>query len=458
MAFNISKGNTFTLFSVLVFLISIFGVYRFHDTIIKLPLDRNMPVLTAFAGVFLAVNILMYLIVFRKETFAGKPTLRTLVLFSLFLMLIFTVLSETISRYITAFFAISAVIYGLSEKQFRPHPLFYFIGGYYFYQFIGSIWTIDYNLAFRFLGKGISFVIIPVAFSCFIPQTEERNKLLKILFRFLIVYLLFSLVAYLFQVYYNGKDVLVGFGFKKVYLESDILPYDDFYAILGWAGYYHPTFVSFLLTIMYGVGYYFWRTDKLSTSGITTFELILFTIISYVLIIFLQSRIGMILFPFGIFLTVLMTVRKRKAILYTYLTVAAVIFILAFIYVYFYQDKYFYDAKRVEQTEIMISYIKNHLWTGTGTGGMRLINTFPTAHNQILGDLFHLGIPGLISFLILIAATTYYTIKDRNYMLLYFLLIFFVVMQIDQMLSIQKGITYFTLFVGLLIRPEFKRE
>jgi len=262
-------------------------------------------------------------------------------------------------------------------------------------------------------------------------------------------------VAYLFQVYYNEKDVLVGFGFKKVYLESDIFPYDDFYAILGWAGYYHPTFVSFILTLMYGVGYYFWRTENDSTSRITIIELTLFAIISYMLIIFLQSRIGMILFPFGIFLTILMTVRKRKAILYTYLSLAVVIFVFAFFYIYLKEEKYFSDPKRVEQTELMISYIKEHLWTGTGTGGMRLINTFPTAHNQILGDLFHLGIPGLIVFLVLAAATTFYTIKDRNYLLLYFLLLFFVVMQIDQMLSIQKGITYFLLFTILFLRPKF---
>lgn len=455
MTLKLSNGNSFTLLSVFVFLVSLSTVYLLRDKIINIPIDRNVPALTVAALFFFAVIAVIYLIIFRNDIFRTKFSLKTIVLLSLFMMLIFTVLSETISRYITAVFVLSAALYSIKNKEFKPHPLFYFMGGYYIFHLIGSAWSIDYNLAFRFLGKGLSFVLLPLAFSCFTPNTEERNKLLKIFFRFLQIYIFMVLIAYLFQIFYHQKDIFTGFGFKKFYFETKVHPGSDFFILLGWGGYDHPTFISFILSFMYGVGFYYWKKEKDSETRITTFELILYTITSAIVIVFLQSRIGMIMLPFGIFLTILMTVRKRKVILFTYIGLAFAAIIFAYFFIYLGHESYFSDPKRVEQTEIMLSYIKEHPWTGTGTGGMRLINTFATGHNQILGDLFHLGIPGLAVFLILATATTYYSLKDRNYMLLYFLLIFFVVMQIDQMLAIQKGLTYFVLFTGLLIRPKF---
>lgn len=173
-----------------------------------------------------------------------------------------------------------------------------------------------------------------------------------------------------------------------------------------------------------------------------------------VVILLLQSRIGMIMFPFGIFLTLLYNLRKKKKLVLSVIVFSAFLVLSAGFYIYKNYRGYFYDRPREIQTDIVLSFLKDHYLLGTGTGGMKvLIPWFPTAHNQFLGDLFHLGIPGLLLLLALMSSSFYFACKDKNFLLLYFLLIYFVMMQIEMPLSLQKGITYFTLFTGLLLTP-----
>lgn len=453
---KISIGNRFAISAIFVFILSLLFTYFAHDKIVGLSEDQNQPVLRIWAGIYFLVQTIVFIFFFRKEILKIKLTLESIVLVSLLFMLIFTVLSEVVSRYFTVMFVVSAIYYGVKMKQFKPHPLFYFIGGYFIFQLIGLIWSIDFGLGFKFVGKGVSFILLPLAFSCFIIREEDRNKILRIFFRFLLVFILMGIIAYLYQVYFHHKSLLVGFGLKKGYFGTNIFPWNDYNLILGWGGYDHPSFISFILSLMYGVGFYLWKTEKNNVFRISTFEMFFYTIAASVLIIVLQSRIGMILMPFAIFVNVLIALRKKKKLLYSLIGLSVLSLFLIYFFVYSTHKEYFSDQVRMHQTEIMVSYIKDHYWTGTGTGAMRVINTeHQSAHNQIIGELFHLGIPGFIVFCVLMGALFYYIIKEKNYMLLYFFILYFLLMQIDMVLGTQKGITYFTLFIGLFIRPKF---
>ncbi len=456
---KLSIGNRFLILELFVFILFLYITHFEKQKIIHLTLDQNMPVLTYFVGLFFLIQVILYVIFFRKELFKEKLSLNDIVMFSLLSMLIFTVLSEVIARYITGFFVGAAVVYGLLKKQFKIHPLFYFIVAYYIFQLIGLLWSIDFGLGFKFIGKGLSYILLPLAFSFIFITNEDRNKLLRIFFRFLIVYALMVLISYLYQVYFHEKDILVGLGLKKRYFDTQLLTGNDYSILLGWGGYDHPTFISFILSLMYGVGFYLWKTEKHLSFRITTSEMIVFTIIASAVIVFLQSRIGMIFFPVGVFLSVLLYVRKRKKIVAGIIALTVIGLILMYIFVVKNHSEYFSDQPRMKQTEIMISYIKNHYWTGTGTGGMSIINVgYPAGHNQILGEIFHLGIPGFAVFCLLIGASVYYAIKDKNLILLYFLILYFLLMQIDMALAYQKGITYFALFACLFVRPAFNNK
>lgn len=458
---KLSLGTRFVLLSIIVFFVflALTGlIYRY--TAIRI--EQNMSVLTLLAGSYFFVQLILFLVVFKSYLPKSNFSWDNILTVSLFFLLISTVLSVNVSITATVIFVVLAVLFAIvKKKHFQPHPLFYFMAAYYLFQYVGLLWSIDTAYGWRFVGRGLSFIVLPLAFSFYSVSEEKKNLLLRIFFRFLEVYLLMVIVAYFYQVEFHKVDFGVGFHLKKNYFSSPVPPGVDYYLLLGWAGYNHPTFVSFILTLMFGIGFYLWRNDNSpQTVKISGFEMGFYGFMTAVVILLLQSRIGMIMFPFGIFLTLLYSLRKKKKLVLSAVVFSCLLVLSAGFYIYKNYRGYFYDRPREIQTDIVLSFLKDHYLLGTGTGGMKvLIPWFPTAHNQFLGDLFHLGIPGLLLLLSLMGSSFYFACKDKNFLLLYFLLIYFVMMQIEMPLSLQKGITFFTLFTGLLLKPRsFEKE
>ena len=450
---KLSAGDRFiisNLFVAFVFFWIIRAIYHFT----AIPNEQNIPFLTIIAISFFIINLTLSYFIFKKErgkiNFSWEFVLNLALLF----LIISTVLSVYTSIVATVAFAGLVIIYASKNKiHFQPHPLFYFLVAYYLIQYIGLIWSLDPQNGFRFVGKGLSFIIVPLAFSFYSISEDEKKKLLRIFFRFLEIYLFMILLAYCYQVYFHKVSFGIGFHLKKNYFCTPVPPGVDYHLLLGWAGYNHPTFVSFILTLMYGVGFYLWKNDHATYfNRISSLEIFFYCIATAIVILLLQSRIGMIMFPIGIFLTLLFNLRKNKKLVISLFIVSVILFSLGSFYVYKNYRSYFMDRPREMQTEIVLSFLKDHYLLGTGTGGMKvLIPWYPTAHNQFLGDLFHLGIPGLLLLLALMGSSFYFAIKDKNFLLLYFLVIYFIMMQIEMPLSLQKGITYYTLFVCLFL-------
>ncbi|HQF11462.1 MAG TPA: hypothetical protein PKV22_04255 [Paludibacteraceae bacterium] len=452
---KLSLGTRFVLLSIIVFFVFLAltgSIYRY--TAIRI--EQNMSILTLLAGSYFFVQLILFLVVFKSYLPKSNFSWDNILTVSLFFLLISTVLSVNVSITATVLFVVLAVLFAIvKKKHFQPHPLFYFMAAYYLFQYVGLLWSIDTAYGWRFVGRGLSFIVLPLAFGFYSVSEEKKNLLLRIFFRFLEVYLLMVIVAYFYQVQFHKVDFGVGFHLKKNYFSSPVPPGVDYYLLLGWAGYNHPTFVSFILTLMFGIEFYLWRNDNSpQTVKISGFEMGFYGFMTAVVILLLQSRIGMIMFPFGIFLTLLYSLRKKKKLVLSAVVFSCLLVLSAGFYIYKNYRGYFYDRPREIQTDIVLSFLKDHYLLGTGTGGMKvLIPWFPTAHNQFLGDLFHLGIPGLLLLLSLMGSSFYFACKDKNFLLLYFLLIYFVMMQIEMPLSLQKGITYFTLFTGLLLKP-----
>lgn len=452
---KLSLGTRFVLLSMIVFFVFLAltgSIYRYT----AIGIEQNIPVLTLLAGSYFFVQLMLFLVIFKSHLPKWNFSWDNILTVSLFFLLISTVLSVNVSITATVIFVVLAVLFAIvKKKHFQPHPLFYFMAAYYLFQYVGLLWSIDPAYGWRFVGRGLSFIVLPLAFGFYSVSEEKKNLLLRIFFRFLEVYLLMVIVAYFYQVQFHKVDFGVGFHLKKNYFSSPVPPGVDYYLLLGWAGYNHPTFVSFILTLMFGIEFYLWRNDNSpQTVKISGFEMGFYGFMTAVVILLLQSRIGMIMFPFGIFLTLLYSLRKKKKLVLSAVVFSCLLVLSAGFYIYKNYRGYFYDRPREIQTDIVLSFLKDHYLLGTGTGGMKvLIPWFPTAHNQFLGDLFHLGIPGLLLLLSLMGSSFYFACKDKNFLLLYFLLIYFVMMQIEMPLSLQKGITYFTLFTGLLLKP-----
>lgn len=455
---KLSAGDRFVISNFLVAFV-FFWIIRaiYHFTTITN--EQNIPFLTIIAILFFIVNLTLSYFIFKKERAKIKFSWEFVLNMALLFLIISTVLSVFTSIVATVAFAGLVIIYASKKKiHFQPHPLYYFLVAYYLIQYIGLIWSFDRQNGFQFVGKGLSFIIVPLAFSFYSISEDEKRKLLRIFFRLLEIYLLMILLAYCYQVYFHKVNFGIGFHLKKNYFPTPIPPGVTHHLLLAWAGYYHPTFVSFILTLMYGVGFYLWKNDHSTHFNcISSLEISFYSMASAIVILLLQSRIGMIMFPFGFFLTLLYSLRKNKKLVLSVIVFSALLVLLAGFYIFKNYRGYFYDRPREIQTDIVLSFLKDHYLLGTGTGGMKvLIPWYPTAHNQLLGDLFHLGIPGFLFLLALIGSSFYYAFKDNNFLLLYFLSIYFIMMQIEMPLSLQKGITYYTLFVCLFLNGKKK--
>jgi len=455
-------GNRFVFISISLFIL-FWIIVKIIFSKYNVTAEENQTILRLVSLSFLALNLIVALILFSskplKISFKGDNILN----FALLALLISTVLCVKASAYITFLFFVVTLIYALvNKRKVRLHPFFAVMVAYYSFQLLGLLWTIDINEGLKFIDKGLSFIVIPLSFSFFSISKEQRDKVLRLFFRFLTPYLLMGIIGYIFQVYFHKLNLFVGLWFAKFYFPPILNLVDFFDQIFSGIGYGHPTYISFILTVMIAVGFYLWRNGQKNgqndTNGITKFELTVYLVLSAFVIFILKSRLGFIMFPFGVLISVLFTIRKRKQMPFI-LIFLFVLAILTSILSYKYTDQHSFmnDSDRKNIFGFVVDYIKNNPLTGTGTGSMaivlRNVEHAVNAHNQFIGELFHLGIGGLIMFLFLIGTVIYHGIKSRNYMLLYFMVIFTLLMITEMPLAIQKGISAFTLFTCLFLQP-----
>lgn len=453
----LTKGNSFAIINLLFF--AVFGIFLHYFFIsYTLKLDQNVSFLTAIAFTFIAISSVAALLVFRPEKM--KFSVENLLKVSLILLLVSTVLNIPTSIAVTVLFVLLSIVYGVVHKKIqKPHPLFYFIAGYYIFQLLGLSWSIDLKNGLHTIDKGISYIIIPLAFCLYPISDETRKKLLKIFFRIMFVFVLVGLIGYIYQVYFNKIGLFAGFSLNKDYLNSKLENNSAYWAIMRWSRYGHPTFVSFILVLTFGIGVYFHDMEKEFAKRISIFELLLFAGFAMILIVLLQSRLGMILFPFGVFVSTFWALRKRKKLVFSLIGVVAFMVASCTLYLFKFHKSYFFDSPRSIMLERTMKFIHEHPLLGTGTGGMRKIAIdFANPHNQYYGEILHLGIVGFIVMAILLGATIYFGVKNKNMLLLYFTLLFLMLMLTEMPLTIQKGITYFSLFTCLFIRPEWGQE
>jgi len=450
----LTKWNVFTLINLMLLLA--FGValtYFFQSH--TLTLNQNVKYETAVAALYISISSGVALFIFPPKGL--KFNAETLINSAIFLMLLSTIMNVTGSIVMTLIFIICIIIYAVVHKKFKkPHPLFYFIAGYYIFQLIGLSWSIDLNNGIHTIDKGISFILIPIAFCVYEISDLTRKKLLKLYFRAMLVFIITSIIAYVYQVYFNGVGLFAGLGFNKFYLNSKLEDISSYYAIMRWSRYGHPTFISFILTLCFGIGVFFHDKEKESNTHISGFELSVFALLSLLLIMLLQSRLGMALFPIGAFVSLLWLFRRKKKTFFFIFGLLITMSLIGAIKVYKSHKDFFFDEPRSKMFDLTQKFIKEHLWFGTGTGGMRkVVVEFANPHNQYYGEILHLGIVGALVMTVLLGATIYFGIKERNILLLFFMTLYLLLMLTEMPLTIQKGVTFFSLFVSLFISPEW---
>lgn len=459
---KLSTANRFLIISILIFVLFWVGLWYFFSAH-QLTDYENVPLLKLISIIFLGLNLLLAFVLFRPKSFKTFYSGSVLINLSFLVLLISTLFSTKASAYVTFLFLLFVIVYVLVKKpEFKAHPFLWVMLIYYAFQLLGLLWTIDIDSGIKFFDKGLSFLIIPLTFSFIRLTGIQREKILLFFFRFTTVFLLMGFLGYIFQIYFHHFKLDAGFHLHRIYLPP-LLDLDEVYKqIFVGSGYGHPAYSSLLFVLMIPVGFYLWNRKKTDKLRLTGFELITNLVLSAALIFVLKSRVGMFMYPLGMALTILYMFRKSKKM--PQILLLGVLLLIALFCVICKNRigfNFFSDPVRINIYSVVFDYIRLHPWTGTGTGSMPLellstVNHAVNAHNQFVGEVFHLGVFGLIVFLVMYSRIIYFGIQKRNYMLLYFILIFTLLMLTEMPLAIQKGVSVFTLFCCMYSQPEWQ--
>ena len=243
--------------------------------------------------------------------------------------------------------------------------------------------------------------------------------------------------------------------------------YSAYFFVNSWTTLYHPTPISIVVLAGLITGFYLYhKKDEFPT--ISKWDLLLYIVLCLLIILLMQSRIGIIGFILITSITGLYYLKQKtkyfKIGLLAYLLLGGASLML-------FGDKissFINDDIRDAYRRIAVSYIQEHFWYGSGFGQHRLAleqqaekikDTLPEmvypncgdcqithVHNQFLGNMVQFGIFGLIALVAMLAAIAYYAIKNRSYLLQTFLcfIIFFMMIEEGEFILILLFIMFFT--------------
>lgn len=387
-----------------------------------------------------------------------------LLLFSIAALLVFSI-NQRIGAWCTAFFAICSLIFLIKNKKwYAINKIYYFVFAYALLRVLGTIGT---TRGFYFPDRLLSFFILPLAFSCFKLNKKTCLKLLKLFFRVMISYMTFALISWWYHKLMFDVGTIDWFTKKLAFLG---IP--SYQWVLDWTYYVHPTYVSLVLIAAFISGFYLYY-KKEPAAHVSKFELLLFSIYYFLLIMMLESRIGFVCGCFVLVSTALYYLFLKKIYFKIAFSLSLLIGIAAVSFMDDPISNFVSDNIRKTDYTLAINYIKDHIWWGTGyheqdialetqaekmKDTLALIDNDKTyTHNQFLGEMVQFGIFGLISLIILLIVLFRYAFKTRSYLLQIFLSICFIFMLIEEPLTGQAGITRVMVFLCFFIHISEKK-
>ena len=417
-----------------------------------------------FANFLLSVFIFFTLCLFVFEFFVQPQKTNykipdILLIFSICCLLLLSIFNKQIGIYATALFIFSTLIYLISNRKvYALNPIYLLVFSYPILEFIGTIGTPG---GFRFPEMTLTFYLVPFAFCCFKLDKELIIKILRFVFRAILIFMMLSLIHWYFNILHIKVGVVEWISTKV--LVNGVAAFEF---VCSWSMYKHPSYINLVILPALMSGFYIYHKQQAS-AFISKLELILFVVFCVFLQLVLESRIGLI----GVFFILVFTGLYYLHLKKIYFKIALVsLFVLGATGMFVMQNSvsnFISDPIRKTDTALAIHYIKSHIWWGAGyyqeaavlrqvqaeLKGIVPENNFPKTytHNQLLGTMIQFGIPGAAILLFLMSGLLWYAFHSRNYLMQLLICMYILFMMIEEPLYVQEGITRFMVFLSIFV-------
>jgi Lipid A core - O-antigen ligase and related enzymes len=410
------------------------------------------------------LTILPALFVVFSQTLRSETWQKKLLFFGIAFIVVNLMFSNRAFINSSYVFYVFTLIYFFKERKFEKfNLLFWLLTAYFAWHCVSLLWTINISEGVKQLFDSyLPFLLFPLMFSMFSLTKKEVYLLLMTLFRTILIFMFISLCCWIMASRYLDVPLHDWFVSEKTSFSVLMETHKFIYA---WVSFKHPTYLSFIYLFTLGTGFYLrYKKAEIRPSA---FELTLFSIASFILIIVSQSRIGFTCCAVLVLFAIIWLLRKRKTLLIVSglaILISTVVLINAF------SDKfegiYSLDS-RMQMYETAVHCIKEKPLTGCGIGGMQtILNSQEQAqelgyeialsgnhrhpHNQFLGDFFQTGIIGFLLILFISGYIIIFSYRTKKWLLLYFFMLFLCVMMIETPLNYYKGISLMITFCCLL--------
>lgn len=403
---------------------------------------------------FCIISTVIWCFFNKNFLFEKKKWLRNcIVIASCCCVLLFTFkLSDSYKAVRVLFFL--CLVYVLWKRTFiKPTLPILLFGSFAIFKILGVFWKPNTDYAFdKFHDGEILFLLGAVVVSLFYRMTKsETISFVTICFKAFLGLLTLNFVVYILYILTTENSFFCFFTFDKGYL-----PY---YEILSWSKYKHPSYISWIILLIGGLGFWIWKEEK--NARITTFEFLIYAILLLFMVFMLQARIAII----GYFLTIGLFLwsyiskswtMKTKTImvsLVSFLSVGILLFLVT-------KTSFFSDPTRISFFQAALNSDVNFIYGG-GTQTQRELAEplgFIHLHNDFICIAVDLGIIGLGLLLSWIIVTFYQSIKTKNNYILYTLLLALMFMCTDTFLYLGSYMSVWFITIFFMQEEDFSTE
>ncbi len=373
---------------------------------------------------------------------------------------------KKIVPFILALWIITWFLEGNFKNKFRTvnkNILFFLPILFYFLHIIGLAYSYNINSAFFDLQVKLSLLISPVLFfgSNYLYKANYKIILLSFVTGCFIISLIYLSQAFYFYLVNNSN----------YFFHSNLSIFE------------HPTYLSMYLAFAIAILFYLLESNKFKTISTLKFLFPFLIVFFSIMIFLLSSKAGIICGFIVLFTIIFLRIIKYRKLFSKILLLTSVV--LLFLFALKYNYRFIKVKKAINNTQIKpinkkttestavrililqssFELIKDNFLIGVGTGDVKddLIKKYKAkeiisaenrqlnTHNQFIETFVQLGIIGFIILILLFIIPFIAGIKEKNILLLLFLIIVGFNFLFESMLNRQSGVVFFAFFYSFLV-------